>query len=280
MPDVAVATVDGNISSVDGLPRPGHRRDVDGTSSDIPIGARIAQLLQGLHKTGSWLAETAGLERSTVQRAIKGTRQPTVDTLAVIAPALGVTLAQLVAGTDAAARIKDAEELIPRRHYDAAVREVLTYEARANEAVRRARELEEVLGQERSRTRTARAEAEGLRGEFGRLEAERNAALRTAAASEHDARRYREGLAQAVKDVAHLREQLRELGQAVEESRRTGRVTAILAGAAAVASVAQYLRGDAERSPRSREGAEPGAPRKRRRSTVSTTQPDSSAREE
>jgi transcriptional regulator with XRE-family HTH domain len=262
------------MAFIDMLPSHIHRRCVSDTLAVIPIGTRIGQLLDGINRTAGWLAETAGLERSTVLRAIKGERQPTADTLAVIAPVLGVTLAQLVAGTDAAARVRDVEELIPRRHYDAAVREVLAYEARANETATRAREFEEALQQERSKARAARAEAEGLRREVARLEAERNDAQRTAAACEHDARRYREGLEKAVKDVAHLKEQVRELGQAVEDGRRTGRITAILASAAAVASVAQYLRSDAERGTRPEDEPAPRPARKRRRESGARARPD------
>lgn len=225
-------------------PRREHVLGVNETQAPVPIGRRIEQFLKDADKTPGWLADTAGLERSTVLRAIRGERQPTADTLAVLAPALGVTLAQLVAGTDAAGRVKDVEELIPRRHYQAALDEVFAYEAKANDALRRAREHEEVAKQDRAAVREARAEAEGMRRELARLEFERNEAMRRAASSEHDARRYRDGLEKAVQEVARMQEQLREIGQAVDESRRTGRVTAILASIAAAVSVAQFLTND------------------------------------
>jgi hypothetical protein len=89
----------------------------------IPIGERILGLLVQVGESAAWLAEKSGVERSTVSRAVKGERHPSLETLSAFAPVLGVTLDELVTGTTAAARVKDAQSLVSRDHYDAAVQQ-------------------------------------------------------------------------------------------------------------------------------------------------------------
>jgi transcriptional regulator with XRE-family HTH domain len=214
-----------------------------------PIGARVEGLLAGMGKSASWLAERAGVERSTIGRLVKGARTPTPETLRDIAPVLGVTLAQLVAGTDAAARVREADDLVARKDYEAAVHQVVEFERQASELQNRVRGFVEELRGERERRRR-------LAEELERCVEERDAARRKADHHERDARRYREALERAVSDVAQLQERVRELGTAVESGRKTGRVAAILAGVAAVVSVASYLRADEQPEDASRENEE------------------------
>jgi hypothetical protein len=101
--------------------------------------------------------------------------------------------------------------------------------------------LRQEVDRERDRTRRAQEDAATAGRQATLAEAERDDARRHALRNEEEARRYREALEKAVADVARLREQVRELGAAVDSGRRTGRVGAILAGVAAAVSVASYL---------------------------------------
>jgi transcriptional regulator with XRE-family HTH domain len=203
----------------------------------VPIGRRILGLLGDLNQSAAWLAERVGVARSTITRILNGERNPTPDTLQEIAPVLGLSVAQLVAGTNAAGRVKESEELIPRSAYESAVHQVIEFERQANELRARVRDLtEELLGEKQQRRQ--------LSQELDHCCEDRDRARREAERREHEARRYREALERAVTDVAQLRAQVSELGAAVEANRRTGRVGAILAGVAAAVSVASYLNTD------------------------------------
>lgn len=209
----------------------------------LPIGRKVQALLDQLGQTPSWLAEKVGVSRSTITRILKGERNPTPETLQEIAPVLGLTVAQLASGTDAAERVKDAKDLVARKDYEDAVRKVIEYEARAHDLTTRVRELTTELGDERSRSRRLQKDAEH---EVATMREEREEARRKAAQHQEDARRYRDAFEKAVVDVAQLREQVRELGSAVDAGRKTGRIGAILAGVAAAVSVASYLTNDAD----------------------------------
>ncbi|WP_437713014.1 helix-turn-helix domain-containing protein [Sorangium sp. So ce448] len=204
------------------------------SSPPEPIGHRIKFQLDGLGQSPAWLAEKAGVPRSTVHRILTGDRNPTPDTLQLLAPVLGVTLEQLVAGTDAAERVKEAQNLVSREHYDEAIRQLIEFERNATNLAARLRETEEALRGERDRRQRAEGKLESA-------ERERDEACLAAKRNERDAQRYREALERAVADVARLQTQVRELGEAVGEGERTNRVAAILAGVAAVASLATYL---------------------------------------
>ena len=56
----------------------------------VPVRERIASLLDKLGQTPGWLAEKAGVERSTVKRILDGQRNPTAETLVALAPVLVV----------------------------------------------------------------------------------------------------------------------------------------------------------------------------------------------
>jgi transcriptional regulator with XRE-family HTH domain len=224
----------------------------------VPIRERIQARLDELDQKPAWLAEKVGVSRSTITRILKGERNPTPETLHEIAPVLGVEVAQLVAGTDAAERVKEAQDIVSRRDYEAAVRQVVEFERRANELAARVRELTEQYVQEQGRTRRLNDQLQESERKCGLLEEERDRARREALRHEHDAQRYREGLEKAVADVVALRAQVRELGAAVEAGRTTSRVAAILAGVAAAVSVASYLGGDSDDDKSAKKDHQPG----------------------
>ncbi len=199
-----------------------------------PIGSRIAELLEEIDQSASWLAERSRMPRSTVTRIINGERQPTPETLAQLAPVLGVSVEQLVAETDAAHRVDEAASLIARRHYRDAIEKLIEAEREANNAKENARAFIEKLEAEEVRRQKAEARLETA-------ERQRDDALRAAEQNARDARRYSDALACALADIARLKSNIGELGTQLTGSRRTNRVAAILAGAAAVASTATYF---------------------------------------
>lgn len=238
-------------------------------SKRIPIGERIQLRLDEIGQTASWLADRVGVSRSTITRIIKGERNPTPETLQEIAPVLGVDLDQLAAGTDAAERVKEAHNLVARKDYEEAVRQVIEYQRQATDLTATVRELRERAEHERERARCAREDAAKAAERCAAMEFERDTARRLARDHEEEARRYREGLERAVADVAQLQAQVRELGAAVDAGRNSSRVGAILAGVAAVVSVASYLGDDPNPKAKKKAQTASGAPRTRQRGTAS-----------
>lgn len=218
----------------------------DGHPKIVPIGRRIQALLDDLNQTPAWLAEMVGVSRSTVTRILKGERNPTPETIQEIAPVLGLTVAQLANGTDAAERVKQAKDLVARSDYEEAIRHCLDYERTARDAGVQLRDTRAELESQREAARRANTEVREAIERAARMEAERDEAIRSARHHEEDARRYQEALKKAVTDVARLHEQVRELGKAVDAGRKTGHIGAILAGVAAAVSVATYLNSDAQ----------------------------------
>jgi transcriptional regulator with XRE-family HTH domain len=207
----------------------------------IPIRDRIRDLLTQLGQSQAWLAEKMGVERSTVTRILKGTRNPTPKTLQEMAPVRGVSLEQLVAGTDAEDRVQEAQNLVPRSALNDAIQKVIEYERKLNDMAARNRDIVEASNRDRDQARDARANQAELQRHLAFVTEERDQARREARHHEQDARRYREALGRAVADVAQLQGHVQELGTAMEAGNRTGKVTAILAGVAAVVSVANYI---------------------------------------
>lgn len=197
--------------------------------SIVPVRVRIQQLLDAAHKNPAWLAEKAGVPRSTISRVLRGDRIPTAETLQCVAPVLGVTLAELVHGTEVVDRVKDAQELVHRRDYEAAVQKMIEYERKANDLEVRLRYQEEQS-----------------RKDLGNALSERDQARRDALRNEVEARRYRQGFDRAIADVEKLREQVRELGATARNGVWTSRAAAIMASIAAAWSVANYFKNDTD----------------------------------
>ena len=217
-------------------------------STPVPFRSRLQELIGKLMPPGTQasLAERTGLERSTILRLLRGQRKPTLRTLQVLAPALGVTVLELVTGTDAAICVPTAVDVVAREAYEAAVRQIITFEAQATHLGQRLREAEQQGANDREKARRLRDQLDVRESELTKTVIERDHALREAARHERDAIKYREGLERAVTDVASLQETVRELTAAVEAGRTVSRTGAILAGVAAVVSVASYLRNSPE----------------------------------
>ncbi len=185
------------------------------------------------------------MSRSTVTRVIRAERNPTAQTLKEMAPVLGLQVGELVAGTDAVARVEAADQLVARSDYEAAVNQVIEFE-------RQTRDLQEqvqTIAEERDNAiEEARRIRDGCNAELKTMRQQTNNALKREKAAKRSARhheenagRYRDALGKAVADVAQLRLVLTKLESNVNATRATGRVGAILAGVAAAVSVASYL---------------------------------------
>ena len=157
----------------------------------------------------------------------------------------GMTVEQLVAGTDAATRVEEAASLVPRAQFEAAVQKMLEYERRTMDAEDRARRAEEEATREyerRIRDQVARELAERDKAKVAEAAERELAELRMLVQRrEQDVERYKSLFARVVADNEILKVQITELGHAIDDSRRTTRIASILAGAAATASVLTYV---------------------------------------
>ncbi len=153
----------------------------------IPIRERIQARLDELNENASWLAEKVGVSRSTVTRILNGERNPTPETLHEMAPVLGVEIAQLVANTDAAERVREAQDIVSRRDYEGAVKQVVEFEHKANDLGVRVRELTERHEEERQRVRKLTEELGACHRECSAIRDERDRARSEQRHHEQDA---------------------------------------------------------------------------------------------
>lgn len=212
--------------------------------SPMAIGVRIAELLARHGKPQAWLARQTLLEPSTVSRVIHGGRFPTIETLEHVAQALGITVAHLVHGTDAEKLLQEAARLIPREHYEAAVKQVAEYETKIYDLESRLRTVEDQLRGERERREVAVTERCQLQIGLDRAELDHAEAQKNVRALSKDLREHRQALHMAVAEISNLRSQLTELAEALKANGRTTRTSALLAGIAALTgavTVAHFL---------------------------------------
>jgi transcriptional regulator with XRE-family HTH domain len=219
----------------------------------IPFGERLLDLLERVQppRTQAWLAAKSGIPASTISRMLKGDRNPTPDVIESLAPVLGVEPLLLVAGTDAESRFKDSGDWIRKGNYEAAVRKLVEYETRLNDADIQARtatdaherecsrraDLERQLSQAHLDLDRRRWDIEDLRDQDRRLQ-DQGRQLRS------DLRRYQEGLYRAVTEVASLRAGMSSLAEELSSTKKSSRASTILAGVAAftgVVTVAHFL---------------------------------------
>lgn len=154
-----------------------------------PIRLRIESLLEEMRKSQGWLADRAGLKRSTISRLLRGTRIPRATTLARVAQALGVTLGQLVAGTDAEEQVAETGANGPAPVPESA-ESWLTLRDHYEHTLRRLAELER---------------KHGHLIELLRLEQESSASeTKRRQAAEKTVYRYHRALERAVEDLARL----------------------------------------------------------------------------
>lgn len=225
---------------------------MDDALAVVHFGDRIRQLLSQLKQNQVWLADQAGIDSSVLSRLMKGNRQPTVEHVDALAPVFGLTADLLVAGTNAEARIAAASQYVPRKHYEAAHRQLVDYEQQKNDLEARLRRAEEELHQEKARTLKVQRE---LTEQLGRSHHELERAKSDLDEGREQLRHYGVALQQAASDVSVLKAKLTQVQSAVNEGANASRIAAALAGVAAVGAVtaAAYLgqaRGEAKRERR------------------------------
>ncbi len=215
----------------------------------VSFADRLGELLAARKAEGAqaWLAKLSGLEPSTISRLLRGERQPTRETLDLIATSLGVTVEDLVEGTSAAERARTGPDYISLEQYQHAIATVHAFERRANDAETRAHDLQVENTELGDRLRKGRAEADAAQraqaeseATIAKLESE-NARLRK------DLEAHRQGLETAAAEVSRVNAQLDELKRLAQSTNKTASLTAFLAGIAAVGTVVtvdQYLRRD------------------------------------
>lgn len=206
----------------------------------MPFGERLQGLLarQGPYATQAWLAERTGVDRSLISRIVRGDRPPTFDSLQCFAAALGTDVGDLVRGTDAEPRLRDAADRVRRSDYQEAVAKIIEYESKIRDLGAQVRTATEALKKEhegRERAEQAAAEAESDReraeGKLGELQDR-------FAVQERDLERYKQALAKAVADFSALKNEVDKLQRELGAAKKSSKAGAILAGVAAVTGVA------------------------------------------
>jgi transcriptional regulator with XRE-family HTH domain len=209
-------------------------------ASAIPFGTRLLSLLEQREPplTQAWLADKAGLDRSLISRIVRGERSPTSEALQCLAPALGVEPAELVRGTDAEARLQEANHAIQQADYALAIQKIVEYESQKRELENQLNGLKETLAQEEKRRKSAEIVACEAHLERERAQRDLQSAHDSLHRQEQDLRRYQSGLSRAIAEVTSLRTQIRELGEELASTKKSSRAATILAGVAAVTGVA------------------------------------------
>ena len=232
----------------------------------LPFHIRLQDLLerQGPDATQSWLADRTGLDRSLISRVIRGDRPPTPETIQCLAPALGVGVLELVAGTDAEARLEAGSDTVRRSHYEAAVAKVIEYEGVIRDLEDQVRGLGDALAKEESARKAATVTAAAAEKQAD-ADAARLAELQT----RHEAQgrelvHHQQALARAVAAFTGLQKQVVDLQAELAETKKSSKAAALLAGVGAVtsaASLAYFLGTDPPRT-----AASHGTPRRSSRS--------------
>jgi transcriptional regulator with XRE-family HTH domain len=206
----------------------------------LPFSSRLQELLtrQGPVGTQAALADRSGIDRSLISRMVKGERLPTSETLQALAPALGVGVAELVAGTDAESRLAEVSDHVRRSDYEEAVGKVIEYEGRIRELEGRARAQDEQLHREHAARRTAEDLFEAQRAAREKAEATLAELQGRHESQEQELARYKDALTRALAEFSTLKSRVEALQAEVGRSKDSSKVSALLAGVAAITGVA------------------------------------------
>lgn len=214
--------------------------------SPIPFGQKLQTLLDRLQpqRTQAWLADMTGLERSTISRLIRGERNPTFETVQCLAPVLGLTVEEMVQGTDAQSRLQEATQLVRREDYEAVVQKLVEYEGRLNDAEMKLRAETSTRTQDEERWKKAESERREAQDQAEAAQRELVGARERAqqlqfelSRSQSELTRYQKALHKAVAEVSMLRANLQQMAKELKETSQSSRTAALLAGIAAVTGV-------------------------------------------
>jgi chromosome segregation ATPase len=179
---------------------------------------------------------------------VTGKRLPQLDHAEVIAPVFGLDVDALLCGTDAEGRLREFGSWVKRTHYESAIEKIVEFESRCNQLQERLREKADTLGFIQEKLDSEQGRADKLKHDSDRLSLELRVAKKKLSRSERQAKRYYRALERAVARLSEQNHQLRVLAEETASSRRSSRVAAIFAGAAAAAGVITIatLLGDSE----------------------------------
>lgn len=225
----------------------------------LPFSERLQELLRGRGLEGSqaWLSERSGVDRSLISRIITGDRSPTAETLQALAPALGLDVVALVAGTDAASRLSAVADHVRRSDFEEAVGKVIEYEEKNRDLEARRRSLDDQLMREKQARRAAEEALNVARAAGEKAEQELVELRDRHEVQSDELRRHREALQRAISEFSTLKSRVAELERELGETKKSSRVSALLAGVAAVTSVAtlaHFLGDPPPPQPRARKG--------------------------
>jgi transcriptional regulator with XRE-family HTH domain len=213
---------------------------------EIPFNERLTALLAERKQDGAqaWLSKVSGVEPSTISRLLKGDRLPARETLELLAPALGMSVDELVLGTTAAERARSGPEYVSIDQFREALGKMLDFERRANDAEASSKQLRESHSEEAARARAASTKVVRLEEQLAEAKTHARALEKDKLTLQGDVRRYQDALEKAVADVSRLNVQIAELKKLATSNQKTTTVTAVLAGIAAVGGIvtaAHYL---------------------------------------
>jgi transcriptional regulator with XRE-family HTH domain len=222
----------------------------------VMFGDRLRDALhhRGADATQAWLSERSGVDRSLISRIVKNDRIPTLDTLQSLAPALGIDLRELVAGTNAESRLQEGADHVRRSDYEDLLQLNIVYSAKTRELEETVHQLEQsaqqqasAIEEERRGRRVAEAQRSDLEASCDRLAAQAAKANATVVAMRTELHRYKTALHRALAQFSALKVRVDELQRELGETRKTSKAGAILSGVAALAGVATlgyFLRDD------------------------------------
>jgi transcriptional regulator with XRE-family HTH domain len=206
----------------------------------LPFSQRLQELLREREPEGSqaWLSERSGVDRSLISRIITGDRIPTAETLQALAPALGLDVAALVAGTNAASRLSMVADHVRRSDFEEAVGKVIEYEGKIRDLEARLRSHDDQLTREQQARRGAEEAANVAVAALEKSQQELLELRERHDAQSTELHRHREALQRAISEFSTLKSRVAELERELGETKKSSRVSALLAGVAAVTSVA------------------------------------------
>lgn len=215
------------------------------SAKPIPFCERLHDLLGD--RTGSWLADHAGLPRSSISRYLSGERQPTEDTLARMAVAFETTPEDMVLGTALEGKI-GRSETVSIEVYRQMVQRASSLEAKvyalemtAAEHTGTTRLLEKRLRQSRRRNRRLRIERDRALEALAAEQREHRSTQRRLEGSDDMVRRRNDQLTKAIGDAAMFSSQVAALHNAIKTGERSTYVECILATPPPAFRIARYV---------------------------------------
>jgi len=194
----------------------------------VPFGLRLKEILTSKQRNQSWVSKHTEIDASLISRFIKGERPVTRDALQQLAAVLGMDARDLVAGTDAEARLATADDPPVIPHLQGAIATVIAQEGTINDLLARFRAINEALEQERKSREDAehRAVTANLRAD--RAQTTLNELSERFKSQEFELQRLRDLFSKAATDIASLRQMAEDLQQALKDTGKSASVTDIL----------------------------------------------------